>query len=254
MCPPAPAPCAPRAEHPQLLPPLGLDSPAAGPAEAERGCCPLLPAEGPGAPEPQGLLLSMAGAAGAAPGGLCSINGRPGRAAALGGGERRALAEPAGAQAHGPRGRPAGAAQRGLGLLHGDIFSLLRSNRGRPREAGPGLRGSGRGREKSCSRSPAGPGAAAARGVGTTHRLLGAAPAPARPPLPRNGDESPAAVAGPGCSRAGRARGHDGICSPGPRGACRELRAPSPGPGPAQQSPRGAQSAGVRSLTPLQSK
>lgn len=128
--------------------------------------------------------MSMAGAAGVAPGGLCSINGRPGRAAALGGGARRALAEPAGAQAHGPRGRPAGAAQRGLGLLHGDIFSLLRSNRGRPREAGPGLRGSGRGGEKSCSRSPAGPGAAAARGVGTTPAPTGCS-APHRPRLGR---------------------------------------------------------------------
>lgn len=83
-----------------------------------------------------------------------------------------------------------------------------------------------------------------------THRLLGAAPAPARPPLPRNGDESPAAVAGPGCSRPGRARGHDGICSPGPRGARRELwpgPAPPLAPGPAlrgspapQQRPAGS--------------
>lgn len=124
---------------------MGLDSPAAGPAEAERGGCALPAAEEPGAPGPQGPLLSMAGAEeGGAPGGLCSINGRPGgRAAALGGGARRALEEPAGAQAHGPRGGPAGAAQRGLGLLHGDIFSALRSNRGKAAEgrAGPaGLR------------------------------------------------------------------------------------------------------------------
>lgn len=157
----------------------------------------------------------MAGAEeGGAPGGLCSINGRPGgRAAALGGGAQRALEEPAGAQAHGPRGGPAGAAQRGLGLLHGDIFSALRLNRGKAAEgrAGPaGLRAT---TERAAGGAPRGPALPAARAVGRRHagtlRLLGAAPAPARPPppLPRNGDESPAALPGPGWSRARAGRG-----------------------------------------------
>lgn len=165
-----------------------------------------------------------------APGGLCSINGRPGRAAALGEGARRALAEPAGAQAHGPRGRPAGAAQRGLGLLHGDIFSLLRSNRGRPREAGPGLRGSGRGGEKSCSRSPAGPGAAAARGVGTTPAPTGCS-APHRPRLGRRcpvmATSRPQQWPDPDAARPGGPAGMTGFVVLGRAG-----RAGSPEPAP----------------------
>lgn len=220
-CPgPVPSPSCPFPPFsPRRSPPLGLDSPAAGPADAERGCCPLPPAEEPGAPEPQGLLLSMAGAeAGEAPGGLCSINGRPGgRGAALGGwgwGARRALAEPAGAQAHGPRRGAAGAAQRGLGLLHGDIFSALRSNRGKAaggRAGSEGLRASRAG-GKSHGGSPAGPCPAARR------RPQPRCSAPPRP-RPRLGRRRCPVMA----TRRPQLRPHpDGA---GPRGARRDLGA-----------------------------
>lgn len=206
-----------------------------------------------------------------APGGLCSINGRPGRAAALGGGARRALAEPARAQAHGPRGRPAGAAQRGLGLglLHGDIFSLLRSNRGRPREAGPGLRGSGRGGEKSWSRSPAGPGAPAARGVGTTPAPTGCS-APHRPRLGRRcpvmATSRPQHWPDPDAAGRDGPAGHDGTCRSGRRAALTGPRIPglepllAPDPAPRGSSPPPAppesieKSVGIKSLPPIRSK
>lgn len=147
------------------LPPLGLDSPAAGPAELERGCGPLLPAaaeEQEAAvalqPGPEGLVLSMAaeraGAVAAAATGtageeLRSRQGRRGGAAAGGG---QAAAEAQAQEAHGPAGRAR--RRRRLGHPHGDIFLTASSDQGRERRASGGAE-SGRegGRAAGGSRS-----------------------------------------------------------------------------------------------------
>lgn len=150
----------------RLLPLLGLDSPPAGPAEAERGgCCPLLlPEEAEELLEP--LFLSMSEAVAAVLGELCGIKG------GLGGDGGRSGAGAAGTQAHGVQGRRGSAAAAVLGL-HGDIFPCflpqLLKMEGEAAGGAVGPRGGGDRRGGGGGRGSevrAGPGGAEAAGKG----------------------------------------------------------------------------------------